>query len=107
MAAFRILEYQTDRLRKPYAAWLRGLRDRIGVSIIKSHVTRMELGHFGDHRHIDDEIWELKIKYGPGYRVYYLLDERSIILLCGGDKSSQDRDVERARAYAADYWRRQ
>jgi putative addiction module killer protein len=70
-------------------------------------VTRMELGHFGVHRHVGDGVWELKIRYGPGYRVYYIRDgERLIILLCGGDKGSQERDIARAKTYAADYWRR-
>ena len=75
--------------------------------MIRTHTTRLELGHFGDHRAVGDGIWELKIRYGPGYRVYYLLDgEKLIILLCGGHKGSQDRDIANAKTYAADYRRR-
>ena len=107
MAAFRILEYQTEARQKPYPEWRASLKDRIAAALIKTHVTRMELGHFGKHRFVGDGVWELKIAYGPGYRVYFMHDAgRLIILLCGGDKGSQDRDIERARAYAADYWRR-
>jgi putative addiction module killer protein len=104
---FKVLEYQTESWKKPYAEWLRGLKDRIGASIIKSRVARMKLGHFGTSRHVGNGVCELKVRYGPGYRVYYLRDgEQLIILLCGGDKGDQDRDVERAKDYATDYWRR-
>jgi putative addiction module killer protein len=67
----------------------------------------MELGHFGKQRWVGDGVWELKIKFGPGYRVYYLIErEQVVILLCGGDKGTQDRDITRAKDYATDYWRR-
>jgi putative addiction module killer protein len=67
----------------------------------------MQLGHFGKSRNITDGVWELKIYFGPGYRVYYLKEGKNlVILLCGGDKSSQDRDIGRAKIYAEDYRRR-
>jgi putative addiction module killer protein len=104
---YRLLRYQTAAHRQPYTEWLESLRDRVGVSVIKAHVSRMELGHFGKARWIGKGLWELKIKFGPGYRIYYLLNqEHVVILLCGGDKGSQDRDIRKAKEYAADYWRR-
>jgi putative addiction module killer protein len=104
---FSVLEYQTENWRKPYAEWVKGLKDRTGAAIIRSHVTRMELGHFGNHRPVGDGVWEMKIHFGPGYRVYYLHDgERVVILLCGGDKDTQARDIAQAKNYATDYGRR-
>jgi putative addiction module killer protein len=106
VVGFRILEYQTENSRRPYTEWLKDL-DKVSAAIIRTHVARMELGHFGVHRYAGACVWELKIRYGPGYRVYYLRDEgRLVILLCGGDKGSQKRDIDRAKTYAADYGRR-
>lgn len=106
-APYRVLRYQTSDSRQPYTEWWQGLKDRVGASIIKAHVDRMELGHFGKSRWVGEDVWELKITYGPGYRVYYLRDgEHVVILLCGGDKGSQKRDIQKAKEYATDYWRR-
>jgi putative addiction module killer protein len=70
-------------------------------------VERIRLGNFGDHRAVGEGVSELRIHFGPGFRVYFLRDgDALIILLCGGEKRSQERDIARAKAYAADYWRR-
>jgi putative addiction module killer protein len=104
---FEILRYQTPEGEQPYTEWVNHLRDRQAANLIHARVDRLEQGHFGKVRHIEDKVWEMKIDFGPGYRVFYLRDgERIIILLCGGDKGSQDRDIARAQRYATDYWRR-
>lgn len=73
----------------------------------KAEVDRLESGHFGTVRQIDGKVWEMKIDFGPGYHEYYLRDgHRIVILLSGGDKSSQERDIRRAEQFAADYGRR-
>jgi putative addiction module killer protein len=65
-------------------------------------VNRVELGNFGDHRPCHDSVWEIRIDLGPGYRVYYARAGAAIILLlCAGDKSSQEKDL----AKACEYWR--
>lgn len=102
-----ILEYQTPTGRRPYVEWMRKLKDRQGAAIIRTRLNRVRLGQFGSHRSVGEKVWELKISFGPGYRIYYLMDgETMVILLCGGDKSTQPRDIEQAREFAADYLRR-
>lgn len=102
-----VLRYQMVDGEQPYTAWVRGLKDRRAANLIQARVDRLESGYFGTVRHIDGKVWEMKIDFGPGYRVYYLRDgHRIVILLSGGDKSSQERDIRRAGQYAADYGRR-
>ena len=102
-----VLEYQTANGQRPYQEWIRNLKDRQGVRIIHVRMARLRLGMFGDHRYVADGVWELRIFFGPGYRIYYLLDGNDlVILLCGGDKDSQNQDIDKAKTFAADYWRR-
>lgn len=71
-----------------------------------TRVTRARLGNLGDHRGVGEDVVELRIDSGPGYRVYVgLFGETSIILLCAGDKSSQDKDIRTAHEYWGDYRR--
>jgi putative addiction module killer protein len=103
---YDLRHYLTAGGRDLYEEWLEDLT-RYEADRVDAYVTRMEGGNFGASRSIGGGVLELKINVGPGYRVYYLRDgERVVVLLCGGDKSSQPRDVRRARACAADYWRR-
>ncbi|MTE02107.1 type II toxin-antitoxin system RelE/ParE family toxin [Paracoccus sp. YIM 132242] len=81
--------------------WLSGLRDRRAVARIAARLDRLAGGNPGDAQPIGDGVSELRINYGPGYRVYFI--QRGpvlIILLCGGDKSSQDRDIKQAKVLA-------
>jgi putative addiction module killer protein len=81
--------------------WLVRLRDRQAVARIAIRIRRMELGNPGDVRQLGGGLAEMKIDYGPGYRLYFVKREASIVvLLCGGDKSSQRHDIERARKLA-------
>lgn len=85
------------RVTAVYLEWINSLRDRAGRARIQVRVDRLVHGNPGLHRHLRGGISELKIDSGPGYRVYYT--ERAgelIILLAGGDKSSQQRDITRA-----------
>ena len=80
-----------------FDAWLKALRDPIGKARILARLRAAELDHFGDHASVGDAVFELRIHAGPGYRVYYTQrDNELIILLAGGDKSTQRRDIERA-----------
>ncbi|WP_233259702.1 type II toxin-antitoxin system RelE/ParE family toxin [Ramlibacter sp. WS9] len=84
-----------------YRDWIDSLRDRLGRARIQVRVDRLAHGNPGDHRMLPDGVAELKIDFGPGYRVYYT--ERAgvlIVLLARGDKSSQDRDIKTALALA-------
>lgn len=91
------------RKTEVFAAWFRGLRDRMARARIDMRIKRLETGNFGDAKSVGDSVHELRIHHGPGYRVYFTAREAVvIILLCGGDKSSQERDIERAKSLAGD-----
>ena len=80
-----------------YREWINSLQDRMGRARIQVRVDRLVHGNPGQHRNLSHGVSELKIPFGPGYRVYYTQrDNRLLILLAGGDKSSQQRDIRRA-----------
>jgi putative addiction module killer protein len=82
--------------------WLTSLKDRVGKAKIVSRLQRLELGNAGDHSSVGDGVSELRVHSGPGYRVYYKQTDMTIIvILCGGDKSTQDKDIRRAKDVAA------
>jgi len=81
--------------------WLAALRDKQAAAIIRRRITRLELGNFGDTKVIGDGVSELRIDFGPGYRLYFTRRaDALVILLCGGDKGSQARDIARAKQMA-------
>ena len=85
-----------------FDTWLRGLRDREAKARIEVRIRRLSLGKPGQFRSLKDGINELKIDHGPGYRVYYTFKGKTLILLlCGGDKSSQNKDIRLATEIAA------
>ena len=87
-----------------YSRWLAGLRDRQAILRINERLRRLLLGNPGDVAPVGEGVSELRIDYGPGYRVYYLQrGEALVILLAGGDKDSQPRDIRRAIQLARDY----
>jgi putative addiction module killer protein len=80
-----------------YRDWINALKDRAGRAKIQVRVDRLIHGNPGDHRHLTDGVSELRIDFGPGYRVYYTRrGNRLLLLLAGGDKSTQQSDIERA-----------
>ena len=84
-----------------YADWERGLRDRQARARIITRIQRLEQGNPGDVKPVGKGVSELRINYGPGYRVYFTRRSQSlIILLAGGDKGSQDQDIELAHDLA-------
>ena len=87
-----------------FCDWLDGLRDPIAVKAIKRRIVRLQAGLFGDAKPVGGGIAELRVDHGPGYRVYFVrCGAVVVILLCGGDKGSQQRDITRARMLA-DQW---
>jgi putative addiction module killer protein len=82
--------------------WLDALKDRAGKAKITLRLQRLELGNAGDHASVGNGVSELRVHSGPGYRIYYKQTGRTIIvILCGGDKSTQDKDIRRAKEVAA------
>ncbi len=99
--------YVDSRGRSPYENWIEGLRDSRIRAIISVRLDRLSQGNPGQHKSLGGGLFELKIDLGPGFRVYYSeMGEFVVLLLCGGDKGSQSKDVSLARFYLEDYRRR-
>ena len=89
-----------DSGKCPFEDWMDRLGDLKAKSIFRTRIDRVALGNFGHCRDLKEGLWELKIDFGPGYRVYFgKFRNRIILLLTGGDKSSQPRDIKTARVY--------
>ena len=86
-----------------FKRWFRNLLDRRAVARINARLRNVSLGNFADTRPVGSGISEMRINVGPGYRVYFIREGTSVVvLLCGGDKDSQQRDIERAKQLAAE-----
>jgi len=105
MAAHDVCHYLDRRGRDLVTDWLVSLLDVQAKAQIVKRLNRLEYGNFGDHKVCRDGVWELRVDAGPGYRVYYALVRTSVVLLlCGGDKGSQAKDIDRAVKYLQE-WR--
>lgn len=103
-----IAHFLTPEDRDIYQEWLDNLADRHAKVRVMTRVERLRLGNFGECRPLDSGVWELKIDWGPGYRVYYAqAGQRLVLLLIGGDKRKQATDIKTAVAYWRDWQRRQ
>ncbi|TWI14155.1 type II toxin-antitoxin system RelE/ParE family toxin [Aerolutibacter ruishenii] len=81
--------------------WMEGLKDLVGRARIQARIERLAMGNPGDHRHLDGGVSELRVDVGPGYRVYYTQRGNAlVVLLVGGDKGSQQRDIRKAHELA-------
>ncbi len=90
--------------KQPFLEWLNSLKDERAIDRIKARLARVRLGNFGQTRSLGAGIQELKIDYGPGYRIYFGQDgDVLVILLCGGDKRKQDEEIKAAKRYWASY----
>ena len=86
------------KMLKEFSKWFKEQKDHILKIKILKRLDQLEYGNFGDYKSIGDGVSELRIDYGPGYRIYYTIRSKTIvILLCAGDKSNQKRDIEKAR----------
>ena len=101
-----VLTYTDDDGRKPYMDWLGKLSDKHAKARVLVRSGRMAAGNFGDCKPVSDGVWELRIDWGPGYRVYYAQSGKHIVLLLtGGDKRKQQTDIATAMNYWND-WKR-
>src|SRR5205823_4494612 len=99
--------YLTVSGKDVFGNWIADVDDPRAKAKIAARLARMEVNNFGDSRAVGDGVWELRIDWGPGYRIYYAMATSSIVvLLCGGDKRKQTTDIARAKAYWKDYKRR-
>lgn len=102
-----VRRYRTEDGREIVTEWLGHLRDVRAKARIVARIDRLTAGNLGDCKPLRDGVLELRIDYGPGYRVYFATVGRQVILLlCGGDKRTQDADIDKAAAYLADFKRR-
>jgi putative addiction module killer protein len=99
----KVREYLTPDGESLYRTWLLKLDAAVRVRV-EARVLRFQMGNLGDHKAVGGGVWEARLPFGPGYRLYLGKARRElIILLLGGDKGSQSRDIRRARAHWADY----
>lgn len=100
--------YKTEDGKYPFLNWIDSLKDKKTESIIWLRLERVSLVNFGDCKFIGDGIFELRVDFGPGYRVYFGNDgNQLVIILSGGDKDRQNNDIQKAKRYWQDYWRQQ
>ena len=99
-----IREYVSLNGKVPFVEWIGKLRDNRARIRIRIHLDRVLLGNPGDHKSLGHGLYEMRIHYGPGYRVYYGQEgNQLILLLCGGSKSTQRSDIKLATRYWQDY----
>lgn len=102
-----IRHYITEEGKIPFQEWVDSLKDVDAQNRINVRLNRLRLGLLGDTNRIGEGVHELKVDYGPGYRVYFANEGTTIvILLCGGDKKTQKQDTKTAKFYWADYKKR-
>lgn len=102
-----ILTYTTPNGRSPYRQWYTRIKDEKVQIVISNRIARLRTGNFGDFKRLGPNLYELRIHYGPGYRVYFGVFQNDIvILLCGGTKRAQQRDIVRAQNYWNDFLKR-
>lgn len=89
---------------EPFHDWLHSLRDSTTRRRILSRLLRVENGNYGDYKAVGEGVNELRLFFGPGYRIYFGEDgDRIVVLLCGGDKDGQSRDIRQAQRYWQEY----
>ncbi len=99
-----IIVYQDENGNEPYTSWFYALRDEKAKSRIDIRLRRLEQGLYGDCEPVGEGVLELRMFFGPGYRVYFGEDDENIVvLLCGGDKDSQKQDIRAAKEYWKEY----
>lgn len=103
----QVLIYADETGYEPFQAWLDTLRDTQGRRRIIQRLLRLQEGNYGDVAAIGEGLSELRLFFGPGYRIYFGEDANNIVLiLCAGDKSTQSRDIADAKAYWKEYQNR-
>ena len=99
-----VIVYCDKTGKEPFTNWLNSLKDARDRRRILMRLRRVEQGNYGDSKHIQSGIFELRLFFGPGYRIYFGEDgDTLVILLCGGDKSSQDKNIQQAIKYWDEY----
>ena len=99
-----VIVYTDKAGKEPFTRWLNSLKDARDRRRILARLRRIEQGNYGDCKPIRDGVFELRLFFGPGYRIYFGKDGKTlVILLCGGDKNSQGKDIKQAIMYWNEY----
>ena len=104
---FDLIHYADSDGKDHFGRWLESLSDVQAQARVSARLIRLHRGNFGDCRAVGEGVWEIRIDWGPGYRVYYAIAGKQAILLCeGGDKRTQATDIQRAIARWKDWQQR-
>ena len=104
MTAKQLVIYQTADGLEPFARWRKRLGDKVTIARVDRRLDRVRAGNYGDYKPVGEGVFELRLFFGPGYRVYFAEDgDTLVLLLSGGDKSTQARDIRAAQGYWQDY----
>ena len=109
MKRYEVEVYETEEGKAPFQEWVDGIREKTARTLVNSQVRKAQLGNFGDWKSLTGAggICEMRISYGPGFRIYYfVVGQKVILLLSGSTKNNQDRTIAKAKEYLADYNRR-
>ncbi len=99
-----LLDYRRPNGDIPFRTWLSSLKDKKSQAVVDARLVRVRKGNFGNCEPVGEGVLELKIHFGPGFRVYFGLDgERLVVLLCGGSKSRQSDDIKKAKEFWNEY----
>jgi putative addiction module killer protein len=101
---YEVIIYVKENGEKPFVDWIESLSDKTTRYRIKERLDRLILGNLGDHKYISHGVSELRLQFGSGIRIYYgQIKSQIILLLCGGDKSTQKQDIQKAILYWQNY----
>lgn len=104
MTQYKISMYKTDNGKVPFITWLESIKDTTTKRRIRLRIDRMIDGNFGDTKNLGNDLYELRLFFGSGYRIYYTIEnDVLVILFSGGDKSSQNDDIKKAKMYLQAY----
>lgn len=96
--------YKNKKGHEPFSEWFTSIQDTRTQNRIRARLDRLEKGNLGDYQSVGSGVFELRLHFGAGYRIYFgEVDRTIILLLCGGDKSTQGRDIARAKEYWLEY----
>lgn len=104
MSHYEIKIFETKDGKKPFFVWIKSLKNLKTITRIETRLDRVTEGNFGDYKALGNNLFELRLAFGSGYRIYYTIENNKIvILLAGGDKSTQSKDIEKAYKYLQEY----
>ncbi|MFC1771354.1 type II toxin-antitoxin system RelE/ParE family toxin [Candidatus Margulisiibacteriota bacterium] len=99
----QLIIYQDNNGKEPFVEWLESIKDKTIKARIYTRLDRLETENYGECKNLGKGLYELKLKFGKGYRIYFAEEKMIILLLLGGDKSLQDKDIQKARKLLQKY----